>query len=51
MYKGEGGASQTNIEATTAELYEFARPNFTGEVVAADQVAPFSRRDDHLKAL
>lgn len=34
MYKG--GASRTNIEATTNELCEFARPNFTEEIIVAD---------------
>jgi hypothetical protein len=47
----EGGASRANIEAMMAELYDFARPSFNGEVVAADQVAPFPRGDAYLKAL
>lgn len=47
----EGGTSRANIEATTAELYEFVRPSFTGEVVEANQVVSFLRCDDYLKAL
>ena len=47
----EGGTNRANVEATTAELYEFARPSFTGEVVAADQVAPFPQGDAYLDAL
>ena len=47
----EGGASQANVEATTAELYNFARPSFTGEVISAEQVPPFLRGDAYLKAL
>ena len=47
----EGGASRANVEATTAELYAFARPSFTGDVVTADQVAPFPEGDAYLKAL
>lgn len=50
MYEG-GGGSRANVEATTAEVYEFARPNFTGEVVEANQVTPFPWSDDYLKAL
>lgn len=46
-----GGASRANVEATTAELYEFARPSFTGEVVTAEQVAPFPRDEEYSKAL
>jgi hypothetical protein len=46
-----GGASRANVEATTAELYEFARPSFTGEVVTVEQVAPFPRGEEYLKAL
>jgi hypothetical protein len=34
-----------------AELYEFARPSFTGEVVETNQVVSFPRGDDYLKAL
>ena len=34
-----------------AELYDFARPSFTGEVVTAEQIAPFPRGDEYLKAL
>ena len=34
-----------------AELYEFARPKFTDEAVAANRVASFPQRDDNLKAL
>ena len=33
------------------ELYDFARPSFTGEVVTAEQVAPFPRGDKYLKTL
>jgi hypothetical protein len=47
----EGGGSWANVEATTAELYDFARPSFTGEVVTAKQVAPFPRGDEYLKTL
>ena len=43
--------SRTNVEATTAELYDFVCPSFTGEVVTAEQVAPFPRVDDYLKTL
>ena len=50
MWMYEGGVSRANVEATTAELYDFARPNFTGDVVTAEQVAPFPRGDDYLKA-
>ena len=50
MYEG-GGASRANVEATTAELYDFARPSFTGKVVTAEQVASFPRGDVYLKAL
>lgn len=45
------GTNRANIEATAAEVYEFARPSFMGEVVEANQVAPFPRDDDYLKAL
>ena len=37
----EEGASKTNIEARTIELYEFVQPSFMGGVVRADQVTPF----------
>lgn len=47
----EGSASRANIEATMAELYEFARPSFTGEVIGTEQVIPFSRGDNYLKNL
>lgn len=47
----EGGASRFNVEATTAELYEFARPSFTGEEIESHQVSPFTREDEYLKAL
>ena len=50
MYEG-GGASRANVEATTTELNDFARPSFTGEVVTAEQVAPFPWDDEYLKAL
>ena len=47
----EGRASRTNVKATTTELYYFARPSLTEDVVTAEQVAPFPRGDDYLKAL
>ena len=47
----EGGASRANVEATAAELYDFARPSFTGDVVTAEQVVSFPRGDNYLKAL
>ena len=46
-----GGASRANVKPTTAELYEFARPSFTGEVVTAEQDVPFPRDKTYLKAL
>ena len=46
-----GGTSRANVEATTAELYDFARPSFTGEVITAEQIPPFPRGDAYLKAL
>ena len=49
--RGGGGVSWANVEATTAELYDFTRPSFTGEVVSPDQVTLFSRGDAYLKAL
>ena len=47
----EGGANWANVEATTAELYDFARPNFTREVVTAKHVASFPRDNEYIKAL
>ena len=46
-----GGTSRANVEATTAELYDFACPSFTGEVITVEQVPPFPRGDAYLKAL
>lgn len=47
----EGGASGTNIEATMAELYEFACPSFMVDVIRADQVAMFVKNDKYLREL
>lgn len=44
----EGGTSQADVKATTVELYEFARSNFTGEVIQADHVClVFARQTIH----
>ena len=45
------GTNRANIKATAAEVYKFARPSFKGEVVEANQVAPFPWDDDYLKTL
>lgn len=42
----EGRVNRAIIEAMTAELYEFFRPSFRGDVIWADQVTLFRRDDD-----
>lgn len=47
----EGRASRWNVKATTTELYEVVRLSFTGEVVRADQIAPFLLDKGYLREL
>lgn len=49
MYNG--GASMANIDATMEELYDYALPSFSGDIVEMEQVPVFPQGEAYLRAL